>query len=308
MNWGLVLAGGGGKGAYQIGVWKAMRELGIDKNISAVSGTSVGALNAALFSQGDIQKAEKVWNDISEELLLKDRSIFDPESTANDDTTGDIFKNFFYNGRLADNIGLKGLIERSIDFLRISTSKVGLYVCCTEIISAADDMKKARYVHLNSKDRGAMLNYLLASAALPVVYGRQNINGRSYLDGGLLDNIPVKPLVDAGYKKLLVIHLDKYSSSIRNVIPYDIKVIEIIPQSDLGSHLDGTLDFSNAGARSRMSAGYYEALRLLKPYLKEFQGYSFDSSTIRNKAQTITDSKNASMEIRIKNAVKKIVK
>ena len=45
----LILAGGGGKGAYEIGVWKAMRELGIDKKIWAVSGASVGGLNGALF-------------------------------------------------------------------------------------------------------------------------------------------------------------------------------------------------------------------------------------------------------------------
>ena len=58
---GLVLDGGGGKGAYQIGVWKAMRETGIDKYIKAVSGASVGGLNAALFVQGDYEKAERIW-------------------------------------------------------------------------------------------------------------------------------------------------------------------------------------------------------------------------------------------------------
>jgi NTE family protein len=47
---GLVFSGGGGKGAYEIGVWKAFKEYGIDKYVCAVSGTSVGALNAALFA------------------------------------------------------------------------------------------------------------------------------------------------------------------------------------------------------------------------------------------------------------------
>ena len=45
-HWGLVFAGGGGKGAYQIGVWRALRRLGLDKRISVVSGTSVGAIIA----------------------------------------------------------------------------------------------------------------------------------------------------------------------------------------------------------------------------------------------------------------------
>ena len=51
------MEGGGGKGSYQIGVWRAIRELGLEKWITAVSGTSVGALNAALFAKGDFEKA-----------------------------------------------------------------------------------------------------------------------------------------------------------------------------------------------------------------------------------------------------------
>lgn len=49
---GLVFAGGGGKGAYQIGVWRAVRELQLEQHIAVVAGTSVGALNGALFLKG----------------------------------------------------------------------------------------------------------------------------------------------------------------------------------------------------------------------------------------------------------------
>ena len=67
---GLVLAGGGGKGAYHIGVWRALRQYGIDKNISSISGTSVGALNAALFSVGDYELAEDIWLNLSYDKVL----------------------------------------------------------------------------------------------------------------------------------------------------------------------------------------------------------------------------------------------
>ena len=66
----LILAGGGGKGAYEIGVWKAMRELGIDKKIRAVSGASVGGLNGALFGQGDYDRASRIWLTINAEKIL----------------------------------------------------------------------------------------------------------------------------------------------------------------------------------------------------------------------------------------------
>jgi predicted acylesterase/phospholipase RssA len=57
---GLVLCGGGFKGAYQVGAWKALRELGFDR-FTAVAGTSVGALNAVLIANGDVETAETVW-------------------------------------------------------------------------------------------------------------------------------------------------------------------------------------------------------------------------------------------------------
>lgn len=67
---GLVLAGGGGKGAYHISAWKAFNEYGISDNICAISGTSVGALNAALFSQGDYRFAETIWLNIEPSQIL----------------------------------------------------------------------------------------------------------------------------------------------------------------------------------------------------------------------------------------------
>ncbi|MCR4646634.1 MAG: patatin-like phospholipase family protein [Oscillospiraceae bacterium] len=63
MKLGLVLDGGGAKGAYQIGVWKAMREFGLDRQVTAIAGTSVGGLNAVLFAQGDFELAYHIWTE-----------------------------------------------------------------------------------------------------------------------------------------------------------------------------------------------------------------------------------------------------
>lgn len=62
-NIGLVLSGGGAKGAYQVGVWKAMEEYGLTDNVKIASGTSVGALNAALFANVSTTKAEQLWRE-----------------------------------------------------------------------------------------------------------------------------------------------------------------------------------------------------------------------------------------------------
>ena len=71
----LVLSGGGAKGAYQVGVWKAMTELGIAKDICVISGTSVGGINAALFaSVGDCQKIESVWLESMGDVMVVNKS------------------------------------------------------------------------------------------------------------------------------------------------------------------------------------------------------------------------------------------
>ena len=62
-EYGLVLEGGGAKGAYQIGAWKALREAGI--LIKGVAGSSVGALNGALICMDDLDTAEYIWENIS---------------------------------------------------------------------------------------------------------------------------------------------------------------------------------------------------------------------------------------------------
>ena len=61
-EYGLVLEGGGAKGAYQIGAWKALKEAGI--HVKGIAGTSVGALNGALIAMDDFEKAERIWEKI----------------------------------------------------------------------------------------------------------------------------------------------------------------------------------------------------------------------------------------------------
>ena len=61
-EYGLVLAGGGTRGAYQVGVWKALQELGI--KITAITGASIGALNGALFLQNDFNSLVKLYENI----------------------------------------------------------------------------------------------------------------------------------------------------------------------------------------------------------------------------------------------------
>lgn len=79
-RYGIVFCGGGAKGAYQIGVWKYLRELGLSKEITGVSGASIGAINSLLFAQGDWELAEKMWlqarqGDVAAPKVRKERTL-----------------------------------------------------------------------------------------------------------------------------------------------------------------------------------------------------------------------------------------
>ena len=58
----IALEGGGARGAWQVGAWRALEEAGVRYN--AVSGTSVGAINGALMAMRDLKQAEQIWKDI----------------------------------------------------------------------------------------------------------------------------------------------------------------------------------------------------------------------------------------------------
>lgn len=75
---GLVLSGGGAKGAYEVGVWQALHEAGLATNVEAVSGTSIGAVNAALFaSWPDPKGAEALWLENLEKVFVPNEKILE---------------------------------------------------------------------------------------------------------------------------------------------------------------------------------------------------------------------------------------
>lgn len=70
---GLVLAGGGAKGAYQVGVWQALTEMGLDRTVTGFSGASIGAINALLFNSADFDEVKRLWLDATEDIFLAPR-------------------------------------------------------------------------------------------------------------------------------------------------------------------------------------------------------------------------------------------
>ncbi|WP_180954010.1 patatin-like phospholipase family protein [Bacillus sp. M6-12] len=265
---GLVLAGGGGKGAYQIGVWKALREFGVDQNIQAISGTSVGALNTLLFTQGDLERAKQVWLEISPEKILtvdpaklllyaKRRvspRIFSILETMNTSLIG--------HGWFSRE-GLLKIIRDNINFSLVTNSNIPIYATCLHALSC-----RAEYFKLNGSDQKRIESILLASSAIPFIFDPVEIDGDMYWDGGIslpnADNIPVKPLYDEGCDVIIAVHLSRTGLIDHSKFP-EAKIIEILPQEHQGGVFKGTLDFTRAGAQRRMDQGYHDTKRIFQP-------------------------------------------
>ena len=274
---GLVLAGGGGKGAYQIGVWKALEEYGVAPNVKAISGTSVGALNAVLFAQGDLDLARKVWSTISPEAVmtinqsppyqqLVDLVSALPENLKVYGVLRSIHrwltKQWADQGLLSKE-GLSRLIDKSIQFQRVCAFGGPIYAAAYHISS-----KKLKYFDLQNCDSSEqMKERLLASASIPVVFGMTYVDGDLYWDGGtpvVGDNVPVKPLYDDGVRNLIVVHLGREEPVDRDRFP-GCNIIEIMPQEDLGGLISGTMNFKPEVAKMNMERGYNDTVRILEP-------------------------------------------
>lgn len=244
-EWGLVLDGGGGKGAYQIGAYRALIEKGIDKYISSFSGSSIGALNAVFINALSEEECEKLWKSLNPDKFIM------PELEMIDFEEGFVSRDGVYE-----------LFDQYVDFEKISDCGKTLYACTTEYDENGNGEGIARYHRLNYKSEEEIKTLLIASTALPTIYEPVRINGVLHRDGGMRDNTPIAPLYAEGIRHFIVISLNENVEIDRDRFE-DAEFVHIKPSVSLGGLLSGTLDFSPEGAKKRLEYGYNDCLRAL---------------------------------------------
>lgn len=257
-EYGIVLEGGGARGAYQIGVWKALREAGM--KIKGVAGTSVGALNGALICMDDLGKAEEIWGNMTystvfnvDDSMIGKLKKFGVRSMKVTDAAAE-FRRLF-SDRGLDIAPLKKLLEETVDEERIRRSPRDF---CAASFSVTD--RKEEDFDVKAAPPGTMKDIMMASAYFPG-FKQEKLGGKTYLDGGSVNNVPVDLLTDRGYKDIIVIRLYGIGVDRRRFmdIPEDVTVHEIAPRRNLG----GILEFDSARTRKNMKLGYFDGLRFL---------------------------------------------
>ena len=256
--YGIVLEGGGGRGAYQLGVWKALRELGVD--YQGVAGTSVGALNGAMMVQGDFEMALDIWSDITPSKVVKiDDELLEKVnhlkiSTDEKSRLLQGIKNIFHN-RGMNTAPLRSLLQQHIDEQRIR--KTGLEFGIVTV--SLTDLTPLR-LFLHDIPQGKLIDYLLASASIPG-FQRQRIDNKAFIDGGIYDNLPVSLLAQKGFKNIIAVRLvRKGLKKWENM--KDLEVTLIKPSESLGS----IFDFTRKRAHNNIELGYFDTLKIFKGY------------------------------------------
>lgn len=312
---GLVLSGGGAKGAYHVGVVKALAEYGIQADI--IAGASIGALNGSLLAashsmQQGYERLNEVWQQLSQQspLQFQSKNVFIPSYLVLLASFGlhfnmpnmlryiayrsgkgilqlsNIYPEFLQKleERLSgtesvlDNAPLTSLIDKYLNwqdlqqgtplFVSVYKSNGGFLdlMGCMAAMLDIKDTASSNFFCLQQLAEQNWKNALMASAALPLLYESQKINGQAYTDGGqggwktVQGNTPITPLIEADCNLVIVSHLSDGSLWDRHRFPA-ATVIEIRPQRAINR--DGMKDllaFKPSRINEWMEQGYTDTV------------------------------------------------
>lgn len=256
MKVGLAFSGGGLRGAYQVGCYKAFLDCHI--KIDGFVGTSIGAFNAAMCASNRFDELYEFWyNESTGSILGFSEKLIDKTNNNEYDINLLIellnnIKSIVINKGISTNNIRKKLEEFNISkYLYKSKKDFGLVT-----VRFNDFSPKYKFKEDIPKDQ--INDYILASCFLPIFKFEQMIDESYYLDGGFHDYIPANSLLRKGYDKVYVIDLE----AIGLKRPYEDKkkIITLKPSKFLGS----ILDFKQEDIRRNIALGYYDTLKKLK--------------------------------------------
>ena len=273
----IVLSGGGSRGAYQIGVWKALRKLNIKYDI--VTGTSVGALNAALMTQNTFFRGLNFWRKLSFSDVLD-------EEIKEDELKETIYKkyiiNIFNGGMKISN--LERTVSRMLKIKKIYKSKINM-----GIITVKSKGLKPISITKNEIKQNELKDYLIASASCYPAFSKKKIKNEDYIDGGIYDNLPINLAIDMGATEIIAVDLESIGIK-RKVENKNIPITYISPNSDIGSFLI----FKRKLSRRAIRIGYNDTMKKFLKYDGKkytFKKYELKKDYLKNKDNFIQEIK-----------------
>ena len=225
MKKALVLSGGGAKGAWSGGVVEYLKENGREWDI--VLGTSTGSLLSPLSAIGEMEKLKEAYTSVS------NKSIFD-KKPFNEKGKIRIFNAIWRIITKRTSLGRANNLKKKLkeivteeDFNRINSEG-------KEVLAVVTNMTKFKTEYKSSKDYtyDEFLKWLLCSSSVPVLFEIQNINGCQYLDGGILEPVPLQQAIDMGATEIDVVVLsaevNQEYADVRNMFDVALRTLDFM--------------------------------------------------------------------------------
>lgn len=251
----LVLAGGGSRGSYELGVWQALREMEVD--IDIVTGTSIGSINGAAIAQGDYDTAVALWDSI------ETSNVVDMPINENDPLPKKVwqtYQNFVFNfikSGGTDTNPLKEMLKSFLDEKKVRSShiKYGL-------VTLEKDTNIPRELFISDIPEGKMIDYIIASSSIYPAFKPHTIDNIRYVDGAYHDNLPVKMAVEQGATDIIAVDLEAFGVVKKENMKQANRVVYIRSYWSLGP----TLVFDKTIIRRNIRLGYLDTLKAYGAY------------------------------------------
>lgn len=192
-----VLGGGGVLGAVEVGMLKALFEAGIEPDL--ILGTSVGALNGALVaadpSPGVIDRLVSLW----ESAAVRGRDVY------GDGAVRQVTRAVRTGTHLYSSKPLRDRLEQELGDRTFDQMLIPFQCCAANIERAAE--------HWFTE--GRVVDAVVASAAVPGLLPPARVNGEHFLDGGIVNSIPVGRAVDCGALRIFVLQVGRVDRPLR---------------------------------------------------------------------------------------------
>lgn len=246
MKTAVVLSGGGSKGSYQLGVWKALRDLHIKYDI--VTGTSIGAINGVLMCEKSYFKAKRIWKKLNLEYLFNKM----PKSNKDFDILKLFGNNFLKNGGM-DIKKIETILENTINKRKFYKSKIDF-----GLITYNFTTKKPLILSKDKIPSDKLIDYLMASATCFPAFKMKEIDGNKYIDGGYYDNLPIELACNLGAEFLIIVDLG--SIGLKKKPTKKVKQVTIKPRNTISFFLN----FNEEEAKTNIKFGYNDTMKAFK--------------------------------------------
>lgn len=244
----LVMPGGGGRGAYQVGVAKALLQSGIKFDMAF--GTSIGALNATFIAQGDLSRLEHIWGS------LRAWDIFKLPSAPQ---LGRMMLG--HKLGMLDTGPLEELLRKEADLRRIKSSDMKVRLVTTDLCSLETRMINLEDVTTTSE----LIDVLMATAAVPIAFPPRQLHGHGlWVDGGLVKNTPLRAAIDHGAEEIFMVllHPEKVNVCPSNMWQLIARCLDVVLDASAHKELEITQLYNRLIAEGADEAQGMRSVRL----------------------------------------------